>query len=201
MLEIIVGTQTSRMNNAILELVEKLTKHTSENRWNVEGWVSNSSYMINQQFILPMMVEPGYGNRVSTSYGYSNIELIDDFYKALCYYKGIDYDYLSSFHNRIGNRYIIVDEYNQDKIVDVISSHDFAKKSAMWKPKGIMVDRGEVEFGKWCDWGFFEIRAYKKGTVHFRFKDEYLWTVVNKIVADKHGYVLPEKNSTKKRKK
>ena len=200
MLEIIIGTQKSRMNNAILELVGKLTKHTSENRWNVEGWVSNSSYMINQQFILPMMVEVGYSGEVSTSYGYNNIELVDDFYKALCYFKGIDYNYYSSFHNRIGNGYIIVDENNNDKIVDIISSRDLAKKGAMWKPNGKLINRGDVEFGKWCDWGFFEIKAYKKGTVHFRFKDESLWITVNNIIAEKYGYVLPEKIRKNKKK-
>lgn len=200
MLEIIIGTQKSRMNNAILELVEKLTKHTSENRWNVEGWVSNSSYMINQQFILPMMVEVGYEGRVSTSYGHSNMELVDDFYKALCYFKGIEYNYYSSFHNRVGHGYIIVDENNNDKIVDIISSRDLAKKGCSWKPNGVLINRGEMEFGKWCDWGLFEIRAYKKGTVHFRFKDENLWATVNKIIAEKYGYVLPEKINKKYKK-
>jgi hypothetical protein len=46
--------------------------------------------------------------------------------------------------------------------------------------------------GEWYDWGFFRFRAYKKGTVHFEFKDEEVWAAVNARYARIKGQVLPE---------
>jgi hypothetical protein len=46
--------------------------------------------------------------------------------------------------------------------------------------------------GEWYDWGFFRFRAYKKGTVHFEFKDDEVWAAVNARYARIKGQVLPE---------
>ena len=49
-----------------------------------------------------------------------------------------------------------------------------------------------VEWGKWFDWEFFEVRLYKKGTGHFKFKDEKVWELFNYNVARIKGFPLPE---------
>jgi hypothetical protein len=46
--------------------------------------------------------------------------------------------------------------------------------------------------GEWYDWGFFKFRAYKKGTVHFHFKDYDVWAALNARYAKIKGQVLPE---------
>jgi hypothetical protein len=47
------------------------------------------------------------------------------------------------------------------------------------------------EWGKWLDWGFFEIRVYKKGTLHAKFKDEKVWERFNIECAKAKGWALP----------
>lgn len=48
--------------------------------------------------------------------------------------------------------------------------------------------------GEWYDWGFFRFKAFKKGTVHFEFKDEEVWAAVNARYARIKGQVLPEQH-------
>jgi hypothetical protein len=56
MLEIVIGTQAQRMDKVILEVFDKLTQHYHDNRYGVEGWKTNSHYLINQKFIVDWMV-------------------------------------------------------------------------------------------------------------------------------------------------
>jgi len=47
------------------------------------------------------------------------------------------------------------------------------------------------EPGEWNDWGFFEFKAHKKGTVHFRFKNRDDWAALNRRYAKIKGQSLP----------
>lgn len=91
MLEIVIGTTGSRMNRALLEVFDKVTKHYHENRHNVEGWQTNSHYLLNRRFILPHIVESWGGGGMHGNYrGWE--EAVDDLQKALCYLSGTNYD-------------------------------------------------------------------------------------------------------------
>lgn len=90
MLEIVIGTTGARMDKALLEVFDKVTKHHHENRHNVEGWQTNSHYLLNRRFILPNIVEPSWGGGMSGNYhGWE--EAVDDLQKALCYLSATDY--------------------------------------------------------------------------------------------------------------
>jgi hypothetical protein len=93
MLQIVAGTQEQRVDKAVEDAIDSLTKHTAENRYGVEGWVTNSGYMINQRFIRPYMAEPRWDGRgVSLkTYGSQSNE-ISDLIKALCFITGCSYD-------------------------------------------------------------------------------------------------------------
>ena len=93
MLQIVAGTQDQRVDRAVEEAIDSLTKHTKENRWGVEGWVTNSGYMLNRRFIRAYMAERTYNNRgVSLkTYGAQSDE-IHDLIKALCFITGRAYD-------------------------------------------------------------------------------------------------------------
>jgi hypothetical protein len=49
-----------------------------------------------------------------------------------------------------------------------------------------------MAFGQWYSWGFFEVRAYKKGTMHFKFQNEDLWAKFNQRIAKIKGFPLFE---------
>lgn len=93
MLQIVAGTQEQRVDRAIEEAIDSLTRHTADNRYGVDGWVTNSGYMLNRRFIRSYMAEPDWsGGTVSVrSYG-SQIDEIRDLIKALCFITGRSYD-------------------------------------------------------------------------------------------------------------
>lgn len=164
MVQIVMGTHEQRIDRAIEEVFDKLTKYTPENRWNVEGWATNSQYLFNKKFIMPGLAHCGYvTNNLVDVYNYGhNFNGVDDLIKAMCQISGKRYEDVSSpdggFH--------------------------------------------KMHPGTWYEWGFFRFKAFKKGTVHFEFRDVDDWARLNKRVARIKGLTLPEKlNSKAPRKK
>ena len=51
-----------------------------------------------------------------------------------------------------------------------------------------------MNWGQWYEWGFFRIRGYKKGTMHFEFVDENVWYKFNQAVASVKGWQLPKQH-------
>ena len=56
-----------------------------------------------------------------------------------------------------------------------------------------LVEDHRLEWGKTFDWGFFKCKGFKKGTMHFEFKDEDVWMKFNVRVSELRGWVLPKK--------
>jgi hypothetical protein len=170
MIDMVVQTHGNRMNKVLIEIFDKLTEHYSENRYNVEGWKTNSHYLVNEKFILPWVVEQGFSEGVSAIYNSRNAELLDDFQKALYYLNGEKWDWKT---------HSLMAFYQTD------SSFDYVNKKKVYtkEPK---------EFGKWYDWHFFEIKGYKKRTVHCKFKSKKVWENFNRAVAEAKGFELPE---------
>lgn len=170
MLEIVIGTTGSRMDKAMLEVFDKLTKHYDENRYHVEGWKTNSDYLVNQKFIINNICSAMAGAGKINFDFYRNGELLEDLSKALCYMTGKRYE-------------------------DTMTLQDTCR--------GYKYNRGEYKeehtntppvYGELFDWEFFQVRAYKKGTMHFKFKDENVWYQFNKNIARIKGYPLFEHN-------
>ena len=105
MIEIVIGTTSSRMDKAIIEVFDKLTQHYYENRYNVEGWKTNSHYLINEKFIMPQITEIGWSGEMKIRRWdrYSNYELVDDLTKALCYITGTNYDDIPNMEEVVKN--------------------------------------------------------------------------------------------------
>ena len=63
--------------------------------------------------------------------------------------------------------------------------------------------RMKMEYGKYYEWGFFRIKGFKKGTMHFEFIDESLLDMFNLEVAKTKGWQLPKqrKQPTSKQEK
>ena len=155
MLQIVAGTQEQRVDRAIEEAVDSLTRHTKENRYGIEGWATNSGYMLNRRFIWAYMAEPSWSNRdrVSVKSCGRQSDEIRDLIKATCFLTGRFFGEVSQ----------------PEQTAD-----------GLFRP------------GEWYEWGFFRFRAYKKGTIHFEFKDAEVWAAVNARYARIKGQVLPE---------
>ena len=159
MINIIIGTHSQRMDKALLEVFDKLTMHYHDNRYSVEGWKTNSHYLVNEKFIMPYIAPEDKWNsypRVNDRQG----DVIDDFIKALCYLVGEQWTYKDRF-------------------------------------SGFARDKGR--YGEWFDFKFFEVKLFKKGTGHFKFKDRDLWMLFNQNIARIKGFPLPDINPKKQK--
>lgn len=92
MIEIIVGTRDQTMSRAITEAVDKFTKHTHKNRWNVEGWKTNDGHLLNEKFISGWICELNYTRGLGIKTWNGNWQHIEDLTKAICYLTGKNYD-------------------------------------------------------------------------------------------------------------
>jgi len=155
MLEIVIGTSEQRMDKALLEVFERVTRHSDENKYYgpTERWKTNGYYLLTEKFILPWITEIGWHGEMKVRYN-SDSETIDDLIKALCYISGTNYD-----------------EITWHRLTDFCNKMD-------------------TKFGQWYGMGFFEIRGYKKGTMHFKFQNQDLWAKFNQRIAKLKGYPL-----------
>jgi hypothetical protein len=169
MLEIVIGTTESRMDRAILEVFEKLTKHHAENRYNVEGWKTNSHYTVNKRFIVPNIFGVGWSGQLEVTHYAETYEVIDDLHKALCFLTGENYDKIGSFWS-----------FNHIETEE-------SKTASSYKKEYI-----KHEFNKWYEFGMFKVKGFKKGTGHFEFKDENIWGKFNQRISKLKGYPLFE---------
>lgn len=155
MVDMIIQTYSQNMDQAILDIFDRITMHYSENRYMVEGWRTNSQYMINEKIIFPSIVGLGWSGQFEIIYNGYNVGLVNDLTKALCYLTGTRYE----------------------PEMDIYT----------W---GRLEHR---EFGQWYDWYFFEVKGYKKGTCHMKFKNRDHWALLNQRIAKLKGWGLPEK--------
>lgn len=204
MLELVVGTQSQRMDKAMLEVFDRLTSHYHENRYNVEGWKTNSHYLVNPKFIMPY-IAPVSRWTDRPELNERQYSVIDDFMKALCYIKGKDYNKCLTFRDRIHYRYILTkngkvlrDEFfNNHFVPHHLKDLKILEELSEKEPEANYDVLPPVEWGKWFDWEFFEVRLYKKGTGHFKFKDMNLWGTFNQHIARIKGFPLFEPSKQK----
>ncbi len=160
MLEIIVGTRKETFNRALEEAIDNFTKHTHENRFGVEGWKTNSGYMLNKKFIIEGIMETMSYMGFNVRYDSYGLRRIDDLVKVLCNITGRDY-------NEIGSLYRFNFNKNHEKMF-------------------------QIEPNTWYEWGFFDVKFFKKGTMHVKFKDNDSWYLLNKAYGELKGFVLHE---------
>jgi hypothetical protein len=203
MIRMIVGTQRDRMDRALEDVFDQITKHYHENRYAVEGWKTNSHYLINQKFILDGLTEMGWHGEMKVRYGSYSTEKIEDLLKALCYITGKDYNQCISLYERFNhdlmvtrNGQIVTDPSVKHKAYPIYFSNEELRDEYLAKhPECKKLNR--PQWGEWIDWEFFEVRGYKKGTIHFKFKDINVWARFNQEVSRIKGYPLFEPKPSK----
>lgn len=168
MLQIIVGTRQNTYNKALEEAIDNFTRHTHENRYNVAGWKTNESHMLGKKFIVEGISEQHYyaEKGLKMRYGSYGSDKINDLVKVLCNITAKNYD-------KIGR----LDDNN-------LAVHN------NYEPKE--GERFLIESNTWYNYGFFDVKFFKKGTAHFKFKDLNDWYLLNKAYGELKGFSLPE---------
>lgn len=85
---------------------------------------------------------------------------------------------------------------NEYKIEDVVKALCYITGTNYDSIQGLyrFVHDRKLSYGTWYEWSFFRIKGFKKGTMHFEFKDEDVWMRFNQAVAKHRGWVLPKKS-------
>ena len=206
----LVQNSSNYMDQSLLQVFDNLTQYYHENRFGVEGWKTNSHYLINKKFIHPRVSNFDFSGRLSISHGRTADEF-DDLLKALCFITGQNFDTKMTLRDRVTQYYYLrhpngeylkssyyrslegvsyTDNFDgrRHAFKDELEAKKFAEKHSGYNYQ----IEYPVEWGKWFDWEFFEVRLYKKGTGHFKFKDEKVWELFNCNVARIKGFPLPE---------
>ena len=107
MLEVIVGTHGSRMNDVLVEAFEMICNFScKENCTGGERWKTNSDYVVNRRFIVPYICEfrDWATNMECVHLGFSRYsENVEDIVKALCYLVGVNYDNCTTLHGFVSS--------------------------------------------------------------------------------------------------
>lgn len=163
MFEIIVGTRQETFKRALEEAIDNFTKYTHENRFGVEGWKTNSGYMLNKKFIVEGIAELSWGGgSLQIRYDSYGGRRIDDLVKVLCNITAKNYDSIGTLYR------FNYTKNTSDKLFD-------------------------IEPNVWYEWEFFEVKFFKKGTMHVKFKDLNDWYLLNKAYGEMKGFTLHEK--------
>lgn len=199
MIDMIVQTYPNQIDKSIIEVFDKMTQHYHDNRYNVEGWKTNSHYILNEKFIFPSIVSIGYGSGYSINHGNRNVDLLDDLNRVLCFLTGKNYNKCMNLRERMIGFYhlekdgeFILDEYN-NRFIKTFRTYQDAEDYINKKGLENVKINPPMTTNTWYDWEFFEIKFFKKGTMHFKFKDRDVWAKFNQNVARIKGLVLPDK--------
>jgi len=197
MLSIIVGTRQQTMDRAILAVFDKLTSN-EENR-HTEKWKSNLHYLLGKKFILGGMCPKDQrynksSNAIETDYSTSNFELMEDFNKALAYITGINYNSIGSLKQHVQSEIRIKTKDNVYFHNHRANNWSFDNDVKRLYEAGIehTIERSQPLYGEWFEWGYFKVKAFKKGSMHFEWKDLELWGKFNQRISKLKGYPLFE---------
>lgn len=173
-LEMIVGTNDNRMKQTLVEAFDKICSFSADNSTAGEKWKTNSNYMINKRFIVPYITQQYWYSTTPNKYvrvsGYDRyVEDINDVIRALCYITGTPYEYTTTLND----------------------INDINIEWGKWHELGKFVRKHKDAEPEYIA-GFFRIRGYKKGTMHFEFLDEDVWAKFNIEVAKIRGWELPQ---------
>lgn len=167
----------------------------------VEEFSSMKFTMKNIYILVDMLIQT-QGQRM-------NDTLVDTFDMITKHYKGNRHAVEGWKTNKsymVGRKFILEYACNNCKFFDRITSNYHTQGTIQDMMKTFCFTMGynydsitsysdvldNAEPWVWKDWGMLEVKPYKKGSVHFRFKKKDDWIMFNRKVAEIDGAKLPE---------
>ena len=158
LLDMLVQTHGQRMQSTLEEAFDAICSFSAENSTAGETWKTNSNYMVNRKFILPCVTD-------YMSYGYVTSP---NYVRIRSCARGADQ----------------MDDVNL-ALCHLTGTPPPNEYKYMFSSK---IRDMNLPWGEWGEWGFFRIKGFKKGTMHFEFKDEEVWAKFNQAVASARGW-------------
>ena len=91
--------------------------------------------------------------------------------------------------------------WNLNKIQDLVTALNYISGNQYNQSLFTFIRESNIPWGEWAEWGYFRIKGFKKGTMHFEFLDESVWMEFNRRVAKIKGWSLPKKSEKASRKR
>lgn len=205
MIEMVIGTHGSRMDRVLVEAFDLICSYSADNSTAGETWKTNSNYKVNRRFIIPSICD--YDTRwpsAALKVHYQRADKLEDIVKALCYMTGQKFENHINLRNYFDYPYHIqrpdstlVGGYNN--LHNDIKQAEKAAEKLSENGERYKVHTVGRTWGDWHEWGFFNVRGYKKGTMHFEFRDEKVWEDFNRRVAKIKGWALPSNTDSKRK--
>ncbi|SNR90154.1 class I SAM-dependent methyltransferase [Hymenobacter mucosus] len=179
LVEMVFENRTTILDKAVVAVFDIFTSYHKENRVHVEGWKSNDKFKANRKLVLPNWVrwDDWSTARDLKTYGSRfNINShcgshYSDIDKVMCYLTGENYDTCYTIERALKTRF--------DRLGKVYPGSSFDND---------------------CESQFFNLRFFKKGTLHIEFKEEMLWQEFNlRACAGKQWLPEPEMKAYQQR--
>ena len=184
----IIDNQDLYQKRAIETAFNFMTEYTKENRDYFEGWKTNEAWRVGRKCILPggcrwgeYLTGRDRADKFSTPYGYhSQWEDID---KAMCVVKGVPFE---TTHPKETDSLQEKERIMKNRIVTI--------REALENKFQILGYVSGTGYDNTCESTFFELKFFKKGTVHLKFKDEVLWERFNRFACEGRNWLPPSKD-------
>lgn len=132
MMEFVMNSQSGIFETAIGNLFDKITSHSpKDNVLHLDGWKTNSHYKVNRKMILPNWGSNSNKYRFLTDFRQSFTDLADDFDKALCWIKGIDFNTIKSISATAKDHYWNNDNYYNEEVESTFFKIKMFKKGTI----------------------------------------------------------------------
>ncbi|MFL0137713.1 DUF4942 domain-containing protein [Tenacibaculum maritimum] len=157
--QFIMNNRVNILENSIIEVFEELTKHGyTENRKFVETWKTNDAYKINRKVITPSYIS--YGS-------YMNSQDIKE------YGDKFSLNYSSWSNSKLSDLEKVITYISGEE--NKVSIEDALKLKFDELGKVCTGDKIHTD----CQSTFFDIKFYRKGTIHLFFRNESHWKQFN----------------------
>jgi hypothetical protein len=157
--ETIFTSRHSIADTAVQDVFDKMCSYDPTNSTAGETWKTNSGHKVNEKVILPYFIVFELG-RFRLSY-HRDYSALADIDKALCHVTGASYTAIRTLEQALGEA--------------------FDPKSRMAAALGVPLNVARSEF--------FDLKFFKKGTLHLRFRDRAVWEAFNIAAARGKGWL------------
>lgn len=167
----LIANRDKILHDCIVQVHELFRSYAPENTAHWEGWKTNSAYRVKEKVIIPGLIKLDWGK---FSVNYDKRQVLNDIDRALCLISGKNLTDIN------GKGY---DHKDNTDLYSIINNRgEWLKQNG-----GNYQEKFRSEF--------FEIRMYKKGTVHLTFLDKGLLDRFN-IEAARGKNWLPDKGGS-----
>jgi hypothetical protein len=159
----LISNRESIYYQTITSVFETMTSFHKDNKVHVEGWKTNSAYKVNKRIILPYGIDYNDWGSWNINYRGGNRPAVSDIDLAISMIDGKDVNEIDKIYDSI---------YQQFKVIE---THGY-----------------KMGHTNKCESEYFNIKFYKKGTLHLQFKDDKLWELFNVTAAQGKNWIGTE---------